>query len=394
MNSRLKNRITALLNVMGMEFHNIIRYPVYWFCMLLLPLFVIFFFTDVMHEGLPEDMPVGVVDLDNSSTSRKLLRKFDSFQNSHIAARYQSVSEARRAMQDNEIYAFMYFPENMSRDLISGRQPKISFYYNNSVLLAGSLVYKEMRAISTMGAAAVVQSKMQAKGYTDKEIMGFIQPILTDVHAIDNPWLNYNVYLSNVIVPACLAIFIFLMTAYTIGVEIKFERARGWMRMAGDNVYIAITGKMLPQTIVFTCIVWFYQYWLFCHLAFPHGADMWQIFGTGWFFVMACQGFGIFIFGILPSLRMSMSVCALWAVLSFSISGFSFPVDAMDKPIHLLSWLFPMRSYFMIYQINILHGFPVYYAWGYYVALLVFTLMPLTVLPRIGKVLKEYEYIP
>ena len=339
-------------------------------------------------------MPVGVVDLDNSTTSRKLIRRLDGFQSSKVVAHYPNVTEARTAMQRNEIYGFLYIPKDLSENMIAGRQPKISFYYNNSILLAGSLIYKEMRAVSQMGSSGYTLSKMQKQGHTDKAIMTYLQPILTDVHAIDNPWLNYNAYLCGIIIPASIALFVCLMTAYTIGAEIKFNRSKILLRKANNSIIIALSGKMLPQTFVFSVIMWFYQYWLYIHLDFPHNCSFPFIMLIGLLLVLASQGLGIFIFGIMPSLRMSLSICSLWSVLSFSVSGFTFPVEAMDKSIQLLSWLFPMRSYFMIYQMNIFHGFPVGYAWSYYVALATFIAMPLLVLKHIKKVFSEFEYIP
>lgn len=391
---RIKKNILAFIDVVGMELHNMSYYPMYWFCMIVLPLFIIFFFTNIMQENLPSDMPVGVVDLDNSTTSRKLIRRLDGFQSSKVVAHYPNVTEARTAMQKNEIYGFLYVPKDLSEDMIAGRQPKLSFYYNNSILLAGSLIYKEMRAVSQMGSSGYTLAKMQKQGYTDKEIMTFLQPVLTDVHAIDNPWLNYNAYLCAIIIPASIALFVCLMTAYTIGAEIKFDRSKMWLRKANNSVIIALSGKMLPSAIVFSIIMWFYQYWLYIHLGFPHNCSFPFIMLIGTLLVLASQGLGIFIFGIMPSLRMSLSICSLWSVLSFSVSGFTFPVEAMDKSIQLLSWLFPMRSYFMIYQMNIFHGYPVGYAWSYYVALAAFIAMPLLVLKHIKKVLAEFEYIP
>ena len=76
--------------------------------MVVFPLLAMIFFTSLMDEGLPEDMPVGVVDLDNTSTSRSLVRRLDAFQNSRVVARYPSVADARRAVQENQIYAFLY----------------------------------------------------------------------------------------------------------------------------------------------------------------------------------------------------------------------------------------------------------------------------------------------
>lgn len=105
----------------------------YLFCMIVFPVFVTFFFTSLMDEGQPQDMPVGVVDLDNSSTTRKLTRLLDSFQSTKVVAHYPSVDEARHAVQKGDIYGFVYFPKNttcihsafISGQMSEKRQPMV-----------------------------------------------------------------------------------------------------------------------------------------------------------------------------------------------------------------------------------------------------------------------------
>ena len=367
--------------------------PIYWFCMLFIPLFLIFFFTDMMKEGLPTELPAGIVDLDNSATSRKLMRNLDAFQETHIVAHYTSVSEARLDMQKGKIYAFFYLPKNFERDLISNRQPKLSFYYNTSVMIAGSLLYKEMRTIATLGQAALGSATMQAKGATERQIETFLQPITTDVHATNNPWLNYNMYLSTTLIPACIALFIFIVTAFSLGAELKYKRAKKMMRQANNNITLALIAKFLPQTMVWFVVVVFYEFWLYNICGFTHNCSWLFLIIMGLLLILSSQGMGIFFFGIFPSMRMSMSLAALWSVLSFSVAGFTFPVMAMDTAIQAMSWLFPIRSHFMIYQINVLNGFSLHYSWPYIVALIGFILLPLLVAKRIKYVLLNHIYI-
>ncbi len=367
---------------------------IYVFCTIVFPVFLILFFTSLLGQGLPTSMPAGIVDMDNTSTTRRLTRMLDSYQSTEVVAHYPTVAEARNAMQRGEIYAFFFFPKGTTEELLASRQPKISFYYNNSFLLAGSLLYKDMRVVATRAAAGVGLAKMQAQGYTEDQIMAFLQPIVVDTHPTVNPYLNYNFYLSTTIIPGCLMLFIFLLTAYSIGTELKFGKSKEWLAMADDNIHIALIGKLLPQFAVHLLVVLFYLFYTFEILQFPHECSFWQLLPYGILLVMVSQAFGVFAFGLMPSLRMSMSICALWAMLSFTISGFAFPVDAMDPQIQALAWLFPLRSFFMIYQMTLFNGYPVSYAWIYYVVLLVFLLLPFFVLPNIKKAMLKFVYIP
>lgn len=374
----------------GILRHNL----VYFFCMLVFPVLVTVFFTTMMDEGQPQEMPVGIVDNDNTSTTRALVRRLDSFQSSHVVAHYPNVNEARAAVQQNKIYAFLYIPEGTTDALLSSRQPKISFYYSQASLSAGSLLYRDLKTVSTLGSAAIGQGTMQAKGFTDTQIRTFLQPIVIDLHMIGNPWASYNLYLSTMLIPGILILFMFLITAYSLGTELKFNTAKEWIAMADDNIIVAITGKLLPELIIFLTIFYAYMYYMFGYLQFPHPGGVGMMLVLGLLAVTSSIGFGIFAFGLMPSLRMSMSVCSLWAMLGFTACGATFPIFAMHPAIEALSILFPLRHYYMIYQICIFNGFTFVDAWFNFMALIIFTALPFFVLRKIYRATTEYVYIP
>ena len=370
------------------------RNHIYRFCMVVFPILVMVFFTSMMDDGLPTSMPVGVVDLDNTSTTRALTRRLDGFQMSHVVAHYPSMTDARKAIQQNEIYAFLYIPKGTTDKLLASRQPKVSFYYSMTSLAAGSLLFKDLKTITTLGSAAVGQATLQARGFTDKQIQTLLQPIRIDLHQIANPWTSYNVYLTTMIVPGMIMLFIFLISAYSLGTELKFDSAKLWLRLANNNIMVALLGKFLPQTIIWLAIVYGYEYYVFYVLGFPHLGSPAMLVLLGLIQVLASQGFGIFAYGLMPSLRMSMSVCSLWAVLSFSMVGSAFPAMGMDAPLQSLTWLFPLRHYYMIYQICVFNGFPLLEAWFHFAALVAFTLLPWLVVSKIKNAMLTYVYIP
>ena len=386
--------LRQIYEIMLRELGILRRNHIYRFCMVLFPILVIFFFTSLLADGLPTSMPVGVVDLDNTSTSRALERRLDGFQMSHIVAHYPSVAEARKAMQRNEIYGFVYIPEGTTEKLLASRQPKISYYYSYTTLAAGALLMKDMKTISILGSAAVGRATMRAKGFTDKQIETLLQPIYIDLHQIANPWTNYSVYITTFMVPGILMIFIFLISAYSIGTELKFATSKDWLALSDNNITIALVGKFLPQTLIWLAIVFGYEFYVFYHLGFPHLGSPWMLVLLGLLQVLASQGFGIFAFGLMPSLRMSMSVCSLWAVLSISMAGAAFPVMAMDGALQSLSWLFPLRHYFMLYQTCVFNGFPLVESWFHFAALIGFMLLPWLVVKKIKNAMLTYVYIP
>lgn len=376
------------------EMHRMTARPLYFFCMVIAPLFCYIFFTTLMNSGLPTNLPVGVVDMDNTSTTRNIIRNLDAFQQTQITAHYKDVTEARKAMQRGEIYAFYYIPEGTTEKALSSKQPRVSFYTNGSYLIAGSLLYKDLRTMSELASGAVEQQVLYAKGATERQAMGQIQPIVIQAHPLNNPWLNYSVYLCNTILPGILMLLIFIVTIYSIGSEIKENTARVWMRIAHNNLNMALAGKLLPQTIIFFVMATAYNSYLYGYLHFPCNSGILPILTASLLLVVASQSFGIFLFGLFPTLRYALSAASLWGVISFSISGFTFPVMAMNPTLQAISMLFPLRHYFLIYVDQALNGYPLIYSWSSYLALLIFALLPLFIMKRLHNAILYYRYIP
>ena len=282
------------LKVMRREILRIATKPMYLFCMVIAPLFCFLFFTTLMENGLPTNLPAGVVDLDNTATTRNIIRNLDAFQQTQIVAHYPSVTEARQAVQRGEIYSFYYIPKGTTEEALASRQPKVSFYVNYSYLI------------------------LLAKGATEDQALAFLQPVVISTHALNNPWLNYSVYLCNTLFPGILMLLIFLTTVYTIGTELKEKTSKE-----------PLVGKLIPQTVTFFIMATFYNVYLYGFLHYPCHSGIFPMLLAGLLLVLASQAFGVFLFGLFGSLRLALSAASLWGVISFSISGFTFPVMAM-----------------------------------------------------------------
>lgn len=384
----------ALWNVMKRECQRLVSRPLYLFSMVVAPLFCYVFFTTLMGSGLPTDMPVGIVDQDQTSTTRQLSRILDAFQQSKIVARYPTFNEAREAMQRREIYGFYYIPEGTTAQAQAQRRPTVSFYTNNTLLIAGSLLFKDMKTMSELASGAVVQATLLAKGATEEQAMAFLQPIVIDTHPLQNPWLNYSVYLNNTFAPGVLMLLIFMVTVFSIGVEIKERTARQWLRMGHNSIWISLAGKLLPHTAVFFLMGILYNVYLYGFLHFPCHSGIGPMLLATLCLVLASQGMGILMIGVLPTLRLGLSFASLWGVLSFSMCGLSFPLMGMHPTLQALANLFPLRHYFLIYVDQALNGYPMIYSWTNYVALLLFMLLPFLVAPRLKGALIYYKYVP
>ena len=386
--------LRQILDIALRELNILCKNRIYGFCMIVFPVMLVLFFTTMLDQGIPQDLPIGVVDQDNSATSRGLVRNLDAMQNSRVLYRFANVTEARNAMQEGKVYAYLYIPEGTAAKLMAGRQPKISYYYTMTCMTAGSMASKDLKTIGMLGSMAVGKATLSAKGATDGQIKAALQPVTIDAHMIANPEGSYNYSLTTVFVPGILMLFMALLSSYSLGMEMKFDTGKEWLARADGNIVVAIIGKYIVHALVFLLVIFAFLYYIFDVLHFPRLGDTWSIVRLTLLQVAASLGFGIFTFGIMPSLRMSMSISSLWSVLGLSMCGSAFPILGMDPPLQSMSWLFPLRHYWMIYQATVLNGFPVIDVWFHLVALVAFTLLPWFVLRKVKNAMLNYVYIP
>ena len=105
-----------------------------------------------------------------------------------------------------------------------------------------------MMTVASLGSGAVGMSTMQAKGLSKAQMAALMSPISIDLHQLSNPTSDYNAYLTTFMVPGIIMLFIFLITTYAIGTELKFDHGRELVEMGGGRIWVSIIGKYLPHT--------------------------------------------------------------------------------------------------------------------------------------------------
>lgn len=346
----------------------------------------------MMASGLPSRIPIAVVDLDNTTTSRALIRQLDAFEKTNIQYKSLSFREARQQMERMEVYAVLTIPKDFTKDAISGNRPKLVYYTNNAFLISGSLLFQDLKTISTLSSAAVGLQTAEAKGFTVNQIMPILQPITIDTHPIGNPWLNYSVYLNNVILPGILQLIVLMFTVSCFGSEIKSRTGRKLMEMGDNSIIKVVIGKLLPYTIIYILIALLFMSVLYYYNRFPLHNGFWPMFFNYVCLILAAQGGGVILLGIFRNYRLSLSIASLIGMVSFSITGFSFSTLAMDGSLNALSNIFPLRHFFLIYVDQALNGMSVGYSMYQYAALLTFVLVSIFFLGVLRKLLKNNIY--
>ena len=373
---------------------QLVRRPMYVLLMIILPLVCCWFLLDLMDSGTIEHVPVGIVNMDNSSVSRRVERMLGSFQQVDIKRHYADFEDARQAVMRGDVYGFFYIPEDFEARALGGRQPVVSYYVNYSYYAPASMQFKGFKTISLLSNAGVIRTMLRTVGMRDEQIITALQPIGTHVHQISNPFTNYNYYLSTSFVPCFLSLFILLVTAFALGTEFKSGLCRQWLSTAGDSMVLSLAGKLLPQTVLFTAVGWTVQCMMYRWFGLPLNCSPWHMILAMPLLVLANQAWAVMAFCVTPNFRYGTTLCTLFGMLSFSFCGFSLPGEAMYPWVEAIGYVMPIKYYFLLSVDQAVNGIDLYFSRYYYAALIAFTLLPVPLLWRMKAECRDPYYIP
>jgi len=354
----VKDFLHTIWRVAAREMKIMYYKPIYFYSTIIVFIGSCIFFLSLLHQGQAEKMPIAVVDMDQSSVSRRVVHELNATQSVQVTAMCCDFAEAREALQQGRIYAILVIPENFYSEMADFKRPTLTFYTNMAYTLASTTAYKQLMMFANLASGAFQREVLRKKGLPDHLIMQRIQPIAIDAHLLSNPTSNYSVYLSSIILPGILGLIVLVMTIYTLGLELKWKTSRELMAEARGNISCALLGKFLPHTFLYCMMGWTLNILLFRLLGFPMAGKLWHLQVGMFLFVIAMQAMGTTIVGLLPVLRDALSIGALYGMLGFSCSGFTFPVTGFLPVLRAFVNLFPLRHYFRIFANEALFGNP------------------------------------
>lgn len=368
--------MSAFLKVMRREFSIIRRNPVFLLGSVGVMAFSCLFYLTFFRAGLPDSLPIAVVDNDNTSLSRNFCQQLDATQLGKVVY-FDDFASAREAMQTGRVTSLCVIPENMSEDVYANRRPVFTYYVNSLYMIGGALSYKDILTMVTLTGGAVQREVLRAKGYSEAQIMGLIQPIVIDEHKIGNATTNYGVYLNNIILPGLLQLSIIFVLIYALGSELRYRKSKELMEAADGSIAVALLGKLVPYTLIYLILGLALDLLMFGVCGYPLAGNVGNMMLGMVALILASEAVAVTLISLFPTLRYALSLAALFTILAFSFSGFTFPVEAMPLALQGVSVIFPLRFYYLFYVQEAIFGTGIAGWWQYIVCLLVFLIVPI-----------------
>ena len=384
--------MNLLYNVLFRECHRITSRRLYFGVCILLPLFCLFFMATIFGNGQMENIPIGIVDQDNTAASRTIARRIAATPTFRVTEHFTDEASARQALQRKKIYGYLSIPPQFEQKTVSGTGATLTYYYHYALLSVGSELMAAFETTLAPVALSPIVVQAEALGVGQEQIQTFLLPVEANTHPLYNPDMDYSIYLSQPFFFVLFQILILLVTVYAIGSEFKFGTTQEWMGAAtpagkdpanlrNADMLTAVAGKLLPYTVMFSVIGILANYVLFGRMNIPFQGSLWLMNIVTVLFIMATQALAVLIFSIFPKIAYIISVVSMVGSLGATLSGVTFPVTAMYAPVHAASYLFPVRHFTEAAQAMIYFDAGFAYFWQSVAVLLVFLLLAILILP-------------
>lgn len=368
----------------------------YIFVVIGLPLFSLIYMATIFGNGQIENVPVGIVDNTNSPLTRQIVREVSAVPQLKVSPEhyYQNERQAREALQKMDIYAYLVIPPDFDSKLYNGLNPTLTYYNQYALLSIGENVNGAFLNVLSQVTASLLAETGQKAGLSEEQITAMLMPTSARNFPLYNPDLDFSVYISYPFFFIFFQIIILVFVVYSIGMELKTGTAEEWVKTAGNNMFIAITGKLALYAGIFIVETIFANYVFFAVVKIPIACSMLPLILSGILLVLATMSLGAVLISIIPQLPIAISFASMLGALGATTCGVTFPVEGMYKVFEYMCYLFPVR-YFTHINHNMLYetiGFP--YTWPYFAALLAFTIPALALLPRLYKIITVKKPAP
>lgn len=316
-------------------------------CLTWVPILLAVTMWGVFSAGIARDLPIGVVDLQHSQLSRKMIQSLDASSTLSVDYHYTSATEAKNAMIEGDIYAYAVIPPQFDQDILLHRQPQLSVFFNSQYILVAKLINSAVAQSQGYFDAQLEAMGNLAKGNTTTlAAIGQAVPISTQITALFNRNTNYAQFLVTAIVPAIWQICVVVSTILILAAHFRiYGNGNNSFAFLGDRPFTRLS-KILGQYIpLFMAQGALFLIWFYLLLDWPMEGSYVVMLLAQFVTTIACIIMGALFFFLSMDPARAMSFAGAFTAPSFAFMGITFPVSDMNALAHAWRGLLPITHY-------------------------------------------------
>lgn len=387
----MKSLLNCIFEVIKREYERFNSRATYAFFAFIGPLVAFTLVIWLFSYNVPRELPVALVDEDYTTLSRKLASAANATPIADLHS-YPDFAAAKNALMKGQVDAIYWIPAKTEEKLLRGLQADVVLYLNNTNVLKGGLITAGiMKSCLTLSAGIQVLSRTK-RGESWEQAIEATMPVMPDTHILFNPYINYSYFLASMLIPVMLIVFVLMGSTYAIGTELKQGTGPQWLAAAGENIWVAILGKMLPYTLIFLIQAWIMDLLLFHYLEVPFHGHLHLLIITQMLLILSYQFLAVFLVALTSNLRLSLSLAAAYTMMALTFSGLTYPLADMPPLARSFANLFPFTYYLQNFIGQALRNEPIANGLSPMMWLWAFIVLGTLFVPRLRYILTHEKY--
>jgi len=385
-------RTNPFFRVFFREIDRMTGSTIYLFTTLIGPLISFIILLSIFSDGVPRNLPVGIVDLDNTNLSRKIGMWIGATPEAEVIKHYLNQMEAYKEMEEGKLDAIVIIPDGTEKHILKGGNETVQVFVNNSNILKGGFLQKGIyKSLATLSGGIKLQVAMKS-GMSENQAMTKIQPVKLQQHVLFNPFGNYSYFLLTALLPLMIVLFTLLASVFAVGIEVKEGTGPEWLEHAGGSLIVALAGKLLPYTILLFINAMVMNVILFVQIGTPLQGSFAFLLISELYLIMTYQILSVFLISATANLRLGLSLASAYSMMALTFSGLTFPQFSMPLAANIFSYIFPFTYWIKIFISQAMRGEAIVHALIPLACFLPFILLAVISLPRLKRLLKEEKY--
>lgn len=325
----------------------------------------------VYNKGKVTDLPIVVVDKDQSKMSKKALQMMEDNEVLTISALLPNEDNLTRTALENEAVCIVIIPEGFEKGVLTKKYPEITTIVNTANVLTANYASTALQVCLGTLKVGVQLETLRKQGVPENLLMSQYEPFKTTFIKKNNRSTNYMYFLW----PGILATVLqqVLMLGLALSFASEFENGTfKFLVNKTSSTFKLIMVKVIPY-LVMSFGIWLI-YWLFTWwFKIPFYENLGTLTLTAGLFVLSVCFIGILVSLLIPSQLKATEVLMVIATPSFILSGFTWPLSQMPEWIQYIASIIPLTHFLPIFRVLIIENGPTDLIYPYVQNLIIIT---------------------
>jgi ABC-2 type transport system permease protein len=304
---------------------------------------------NVYKKGNVTDIPILVVDEDNTTTSQKIIQMLEDNESVHIAEVLPTTFNTKNRALEIGAEVVVVIPRNFQSDVQQKKLPEIAYFVDASnTLTSNTAAIAITTVLATMKAGITIETARK-QGVPEYLATQNYEPFKSTM--IKQNILSGN-YLYFMLPGVLLTVFQqVLLLGLALSFSSEFENKTFTELVSKtSNPFTILFVKIFPYIFMSIFIyLLYYGFGLFYDMKLE--TEFWPFIYATLIFILGVCFLGFLVSLILPSQLKATEVLMVVATPSFILSGFTWPLSQMPKWIQTISDCIPLTHYLKIFRI-------------------------------------------